>query len=156
MSAGFDSKQRQGDPMEALMSSISARRLAPAAALGALILLTAPAVAQLGTTGPAPTAPIPNDPDRNSPAHTVSFNVHVMLRPDLTATINNTARFKILRESAIRAFGQQNLTYVESLNPLEVIEAYTEKPDGRKLAIDPAHILTRDAATGLTAVYLRD
>ena len=138
------------------MSSISARRLAPAAALGALILLTAPAMAQLGATGPAPTTPIPNDPDRNSPAHRVSFNVHLMIRPDLTATINNTARFKILRESAIRALGQQNLTYVESLNPLEVIEAYTEKPDGRKLAIDPAHILTRDAATGLNAVYQRD
>jgi transglutaminase-like putative cysteine protease len=138
------------------MSSISARRLAPAAALGALILLTAPAVAQLGAAGPAPTTPTPNDPDRNSPAHKVSFDVHLTLRPDLTATIDNTARFKILRESAVRALGQQNLTYVESLNPLEIIEAYTEKPDGRKLAIDPAHILTRDAATGLNAVYQRD
>ena len=45
---------------------------------------------------------------------------------------------------------------MESLNPLEVIEAYTEKADGRKIAVDHATILTRDAATGLNAVYQRD
>jgi transglutaminase-like putative cysteine protease len=45
---------------------------------------------------------------------------------------------------------------VESLNPLEVIEAYTEKPDGRRIAVDKGNILTRDAATGLNAVYQRD
>jgi transglutaminase-like putative cysteine protease len=136
------------------MGSISARRFAPAAALGVVMQLTAPAMAQ--PVAPAPTTPAPNDPDRNSPANTLSLDVHMVIRPDLTATINGTARFKILRESAIRALGQQNLPYVESLNPIEVIEAYTEKPDGRKLAIDPAHILTRDAATGLNAVYQRD
>src|SRR5437016_4756797 len=122
MSGFFNcSLQRQDDSKEALMSSILARRLAPAALLGALLLLTPPAAAQLGATGPAPTTPVPNDPDRNSPAHTVSFDVRLTLRPDLTATIDNTARFKILRESAVRALGQQNLTYVESLNPLEII-----------------------------------
>src|SRR5262249_3967793 len=89
-------------------------------------------------------------------ANTLSLDVHMVIRPDLTATVNGTARFKILRESAIRALGQQNLPYVESLNPIEIVEAYTEKRDGRKLAIDPAHILTRDAATGLNAVYQRD
>ena len=36
------------------------------------------------------------------------------------------------------------------------IEAYTEKPDGTKVPVDPASILTRDAATGLAAVYMRD
>jgi transglutaminase-like putative cysteine protease len=138
------------------MGSISTRRIASAAAaFGALLLLATPAMAQPGGTAPAPTTRN-NDPDRNSPAHTLSFDVHVIVRPDLTATINSTARFKILRESAIRALGQQTLTYVESLNPLEVIEAYTEKPDGRRVAIDPANILTRDAATGLNAIYQRD
>ena len=136
------------------MGSISTRRIAPAAVLGVLMLSAAPAMAQ--PVAPAPTTPTPNDPDRNSPANTLSLDVHMVVRPDLTATITGTARFKILRESAIRGLGQQNLPYVESLNPLEVIEAYTEKPDGRKLAIDPAHILTRDAATGLNAVYQRD
>src|SRR5262245_42079303 len=137
------------------MGSISARRIA-AVALGAFMLLATPAMAQPGATAPVPTTPAPNDPDRNSPANTLSLDVQMVIRPDLTATVNGTARFKILRESAIRALGQQTITFVESLNPLEIIEAYTEKPDGRKLAIDPAHILTRDAATGLNAVYQRD
>jgi hypothetical protein len=54
------------------------------------------------------------------------------------------------------ALGQQNLTYVESLNPLESVEAHTEKLDGRKIMVEQSHILTRDAATGLNAVYQRD
>jgi len=142
------------------MGLISARRIAPAALgasiFGALILLAASAMAQPGGTTPAPTTPTPSDPDRNSPANTISFDAHMVIRSDLTATVDSTVRFKILRESAIRTLGQQNLTYVESLNPLEIIEAYTEKADGRKIAIDPAKILTRDAATGLNAVYQRD
>src|SRR5215470_19206676 len=136
------------------MGLISARHNAlAAAAFGVLLLLAAPATAQPGGTAPAPTTPNTNDPDRNSPAHTLSLDVHMTIRPDLTATVDGTTRFKILRESAIRALGQQTLTYIESLNPLEIIEAYTEKPDGRKVAINPANILTRDAATGLNAVY---
>src|SRR5262249_28701791 len=60
------------------------------------------------------------------------------------------------RESAIRTLAQQSLSFVESLNRLEVVEAYTQKADGRKIAVEPGNILTRDAATGLNAVYQRD
>jgi hypothetical protein len=134
------------------MDSISMRRIGPVmSAVGALTLLVASAIAQ-----PGPATPSPNDPDRNSPAHNMSQDIHMIVRPDLTATVNSTTRFKILRESAIRALGQQTVSYVESLNPLEVVEAYTEKADGRKLVVDPGNILTRDAATGLNAVYQRD
>jgi len=122
-------------------------------AIGALTMLVASAMAQPGPATPTPTT---NDPDRNSPAHNLSLDIHMIVRPDLTVTVNSTTRLKILRESAIRALGQQTVPYVESLNPLEVVEAYTEKSDGRKLFVDPANILTRDAATGLNAVYQRD
>ena len=136
------------------MESISALRIWLAAtALCGLLPLVEPARAQ-----PAPTPPAPSttDPDRNSPAYTASVDMRIAVRPDLTATTDSTVRFKILRESAIRTLGQQNLSFVESLNPLEVVEAYTEKPDGSKIAVDQSHILTRDAATGLNAVYQRD
>jgi hypothetical protein len=136
------------------MDSISKRRIGPLmSAIGALTLLVASAMAQ---PGPATPTPNTNDPDRNSPAHNMSQDIHMIVRPDLTTMVNSTTRFKILRESAIRALGQQTVPYVESLNPLEIVEAYTEKPDGRKLFVDPANILTRDAATGLNAVYQRD
>ena len=134
------------------MKSISACRIGFAAsALCGVVLLVAPATAQ-----PAPAPPAAADPDRNSPAYTASVDMHVVVRPDLTAAVVRTVRYKILRESAIRSLGQQNLSYVESLNPLESVEAYTEKPDARKIMVEQSHILTRDAVTGLNAVYQRD
>ena len=42
------------------------------------------------------------------------------------------------------------------MSTLEIVGAYTEKPDGRKIAVDPADIITRDAATGLAATIVRD
>src|SRR5262245_21601833 len=104
------------------MKSISARRIGFAAsALCGVVLLVAPARTQ---TVPAPPAA---DPDRNSPAYTAAVDMRIVVRPDLTAAVVNTVRYKILRESAIRSLGQQNLSYSESLNPLESVEAYTEK-----------------------------
>jgi transglutaminase-like putative cysteine protease len=133
------------------MKSISARRIGFAAsAFCAVVLLIAPATAQ-----PAP-APPATDTDRNSPAFTATVDMHIIVRPDLTAAIRNTVRYKVLREAAISRLGQQSLPYTESLNPLEVVEAFTEKADGRRIAIDPSLILTRDAATGLNAIYQRD
>ena len=137
-----------------MTGSISALRIwLVVTAFCGLLTLVEPAVAQ-----PAPTPPAPStsDPDRNSPAYTASVDTRIAVRPDLTAAIDTTVRYKILRESVIRTLGQQNLSFVESLNPLEVVEAYTEKPDGRKIAVDQSNILTRDAAAGLNAVYQRD
>jgi transglutaminase-like putative cysteine protease len=117
----------------------------------ALALLAKPAAAQSAEGVPSAGAA-----DRNAPPYTVTVDLRVVVHPDLSATIDNTVRYKVLRETAIRSLGQQNLSYVESLNPLEIIEAYTEKADGRKIAIEPTGILTRDAATGLNAIYQRD
>ena len=119
--------------------------------IGALMLLALSAQAQFDGSGR-----VASDPDRNSPSHTRSFDVHIVVHPDLTSTSTSTTRFKILRESAIRTLGQRSLSYLESLDTLEIIEAYTEKPDGRKSRVDPPRILTRDAATGLDGLYLRD
>ena len=108
-------------------------------------------VAQLELSGQAT-----DDHDRNSPAYTRSMEVHVAVRPDMSSTTDSTVRLKVLRESAIRTLGQQSLPYVESLSPLEIIEAYTEKADGTKVEVDEANILSRDAVTGFNAIYQRD
>lgn len=137
---------------ESGMASISKRSLGlVASTIGACILLALPLQAQPGGGGQAAI-----DSDRNSPSHTRILEAHVVLQPDLSFAVTSTVRLKILRESAIRTLGQQSLSYIESLETLDVVEAYTEKPDGRKLPVDPAKILTRDAATGLNAIYLRD
>src|SRR5258707_619450 len=91
------------------------------AALCVLVLPVAPASAQPASTPPAPAV---TDADRNSPPYTMAVDARVAVRADLTAAIDNAVRFKVLRESAIRTLGQQNLSDVGSLNPLEVVEAY--------------------------------
>jgi transglutaminase-like putative cysteine protease len=133
------------------MASISAQHvwLAAAAICGLVSLVEV-------THGQGAPAPSTADADRNSPAYTRSVDTRVVVQGDLTAVMVSTVRLKVLRESAIRALGQQTLSYVESLGLLEVIEAYTEKPDGRKVPVEDSSILTRDAATGLNAVYQRD
>jgi transglutaminase-like putative cysteine protease len=135
------------------MASVSARHLWLAAVICGFLSLVAPATGQLA---PAPPAPSTAEADRNSPAYTRSVETRVVVQGDLTAVMDSTVRLKVLRESAIRALGQQTLSYVESLGLLEVIEAYTEKPDGTKVPVEDSNILTRDAATGLNAVYQRD
>src|SRR4051812_9311709 len=81
------------------MASISTRRVwLVAAMLCGLGLLVEPAIAQ---PAPAPPAPSTTDADRNSPAYTASVDSHIAVRPDLTAAIDTTVRYKILRESAI-------------------------------------------------------
>jgi hypothetical protein len=136
------------------MGSIMLRSIRVAAT--ALVWLILPLVelvmAQPSATAPAP----PAASDRNSPAYTLSDDLHLTIRPDLMPAIDTIRRIKILRESAIATLGQQSLSYAESYNPTEVVEAYTEKADGRRIAVDQAHILTRDAATGLNATYQRD
>ena len=96
------------------------------------------------------------DADRNSPPYLASLESRVTIQPDLTAVTVTTARLKILRESAIRLMGQRSLTSLETTYPLEIVEAFTEKSNGTKVAVDETQIITRDAATGLNAVYQRD
>jgi hypothetical protein len=94
--------------------------------------------------------------DQNSPSYTRSIESKVSIQPDLTATVDRTVSIKVLRESAIAEVGQQELSYEESVDPLEIVEAYTSKLDGRRVDVDSSNILTRDEATGLNAVYERD
>ena len=118
---------------------------------GAILWSGDPAGAQSDVTGATA-----DGSDRNSPSYTRSMDVHVAVQPDMTSIVDSTVRLKVLRESAIRTLGQQNLSYVKSLGRLEIIKAYTEKADGTIVEVDEANILSRDAATGLNAIYQRD
>ena len=89
-------------------------------------------------------------------AFTGALDVTITVRADNTASKVETRRMKVIGVSAVQGAGQQNLSYIEGLQTLEIIEAYTEKADGTKIPVDPNTILKRDAATGLGAVYLRD
>lgn len=97
-----------------------------------------------------------DDEEEADPSASQSYVSHVVINPDLSSTIEERVSVKILRESAIENEAEQELRYQESIDPIEVLEAYTEKPDGRRIAVDLANILTRDTSSGVSRVYERD
>src|ERR1043166_6856576 len=100
---------------------------------------------------------VPAPAAREEPTtYTLAFDKTITLHADRTAESRSTTRIKILGESALRSAGQQTISYVEGMQTLDVVEAYTEKADGRRIAVDPASIMTRDEASGLNAINLRD
>jgi hypothetical protein len=116
-------------------------------------------------TGPAGAQPQPAPAAQASPAapvagaqapYAVQYQKHVVIRPDLTTTEVLTRRIKLLVPSAIQALSQEQLPFIDGMQTLEVLEAYTEKSDGRRIPVDPASIITQDPASGLQLTYLRD
>ncbi len=97
-------------------------------------------------------APSPNAP----PPFTTQLNGHLVVRDNRTATETTTKRIKILSQGVIQSLSQQPVQFVEGMQKLETLEAFTEKADGRHVAVDPANIITRDAASGLQATYASD
>jgi hypothetical protein len=90
------------------------------------------------------------------PPFALQYEGRITIRADRTATDVFTHRMKILTPSAIAAVSQQQLRFVEGMETLETLEAFTEKSDGTKVPVGPANIITRDAAQGLQATYMRD
>ena len=116
--------------------------------IGALCPTSALAQAQL--PGPAPVTPGPQAP------YALTYASRFTVRADKTATQISTVRYKILAPGAIQPLSQQRLSYVEGMERLETLEAYTEKADGTKVPVQPASIITRDGASGSVATYTRD
>src|SRR5215471_1907865 len=124
------------------------------------------AVAQLQQNGPAETTQGAQalENSQSAPAnsfgaqapYTTQYDGRLTIRADRTATMVVTKRLKVLIPAAIQALSQQQLLFIEGMQTLDVIEAFTEKPDGIRATVDPGNIITRDAASGLQATYLRD
>jgi Domain of Unknown Function with PDB structure (DUF3857)/Transglutaminase-like superfamily len=88
--------------------------------------------------------------------YAVQYDGRVTVRADRTATDTFTHRIKILTPGAIASVSQQQLRFVEGMEDLDTVEAFTEKPDGSKVPVGMANIITRDAASGLPGTYTRD
>lgn len=142
-----------------LAISIIAAGLAPAAALAQAPKAAAPLAGAATAAKPAKAAPkeaAPAEVRTEPPPFSLAFDRTIALHADRTADSVTTTRIRILGEAALRSMGQQTASYIEGMQTLDVVEAYTEKADGRRVAVDPASIITRDEASGLNAVYLRD
>ena len=110
---------------------------------------TAPALAQASLPAPA-------QPAMAQAPFAMTYSGRIVVRADRTATEVSTKRFKILAPGAIQPLSQQRVAFIEGMQKLETIEAYTEKADGRKVPVAPASIITRDASSGGEASFTRD
>ena len=109
-------------------------------------------------------APVSAQPDRSqqavtpnaTPPFTTELNGHLTIRDNRTATEVTTKRIKILSQGVVQSLSQQQVQFVEGMQKLETLEAFTEKADGRHVPVNSANIITRDAASGLQATYASD
>jgi len=129
---------------------LRAQLLARFAFINLAFLLFSPA-------GWAQTIPTPATPPiQDSSAFSVAFDAALKLNADRTAEYLETRRIKVLGVAALQQLSQQTVSYEEGRQRLEIVAAFTEKPGGRHVPVDPATVITRDGAAGLAAVYLRD
>jgi hypothetical protein len=129
------------------------RHVTPVVAASATVLLTFTvgadrvAAQQAGPAQVPQTAQVP---------YAIQYDARIVVREDRTATQTETKRIKILTPSAIAGISQQQIAFIEGMQSLDTVEAFTDKSDGSKVPVGAANIITRDAAVGLPATYVRD
>src|SRR5215831_9084514 len=133
-----------------------------AGSIAAVRLLTVALLALAGATllfGPASlaqTAPASAAAPQDAAAFSVGSDMAQTLHADKTAEFVETRRIKVLGVAALRQVAEQTVGYVEGMQSFEVVAAFTEKAGGTRIPVDPSTVITRDGATGLSGVYLRD
>jgi Domain of Unknown Function with PDB structure (DUF3857)/Transglutaminase-like superfamily len=123
--------------------------LLAAAALGGLETGAACAQGQGDKPVDAPHAAI-------QPPFSIQYEGHITVRADRTSTELSTKRIKILTSGAVQSLSQQQLQFVEGMETLQTVEAYTQKADGRRVPVGADNIMTRDGASNLQATYVPD
>ena len=79
-----------------------------------------------------------------------------VVQKDGSNRLNVDSVLLINEERAIKASAQRPVSYNRSLETLEVIEAYTHKPDGRKVMVDAAHIKEQQEQASAQAPMFQD
>lgn len=109
--------------------------------------------------GPASLAQTPSAPApaaQDAASFSLGFDVTLRLREDRSGEYLETRRIEVRGVAAPQRVAQQSQQYTEGMQDFEIVAAFTEKPDGKRIHVDPATVITRDPATGLGGVYLRD
>jgi transglutaminase-like putative cysteine protease len=138
---------------EDVMGDVPARLRGLAGSITAIVALLMP-VFVWAQDAALPDAAAPAQGDNTS--WSIAYDIDFAMAADRTAVRTQTTRVTVLSEGGVQGVGQQTLGVIEGMQTLEILDAYTQKKDGRKIAVDPATIITRDAASGLNAMYIRD
>ncbi len=83
----------------------------------------------------AATAPAPLD----VPVRSERLYVSYVIKPDGSQTQTREAALRILKQQAIEHSKQVSIGYSTSVERIEVLEAYTRKPDGRRIDVPRAN-----------------
>ena len=78
------------------------------------------------------------------------------VRADATYTLEQYTRIRVEDPEAARIVGQAPLQYSESLQSLEILEAYTTTHDGKRIEVTPDKILERQAPESSRAPTFSD
>ncbi|HEY4266335.1 MAG TPA: DUF3857 and transglutaminase domain-containing protein, partial [Micropepsaceae bacterium] len=93
---------------------------------------------------------------QNTPARVRLETTDVDVAPDGTATEINHRELQVFTAKAAMQLAQLPISYIETMQDIDVTEAYTLKGDGRKLAVDPSGILTQQAPQAANAPLFTD
>jgi len=78
----------------------------------------------------------------------------IVVAPDGSSTTAVHSEVQVLDQAIIAAVAQEKLAYIDALQDLEVKDAYTLKPDGRKLPLAPDAIVAQmGGSAGSAPVY---
>jgi transglutaminase-like putative cysteine protease len=95
-------------------------------------------------------------PENQWPARVIASDRQVEANLDGSWTAKTHLEIKILSPNAIPALGQPALGYRDQMQQLDISNAYTLKADGRKLAVAPDAILTRQNPASANSPLLSD
>ena len=96
------------------------------------------------------------DEPADEPPFAQQYESHVTVNADHTATEVFTEKIKVLTQSAIETVSEQQLIFIEGIETLDTVEAYTAKADGRRIPVPAKNILTQDASSDSPGTYYRD
>lgn len=80
---------------------------------------------------------------KDIPVSWLTESIDVTVRLDGTSTTLMESQTRPNNKAAIRTVGERRLTYDEQLDSVEILEAATVKPDGRRMAVPAGSIFTR-------------
>ena len=112
-------------------------------------LCSAAAAQTLAPTTPAQPAV------RDAAPMEIALDQSITVRADKSADVLTTRRVKVVSEAAEQLAGQYAQTFIEGMETLDIVKAYTVKADGREIPVEPSEIITRDGASG-NLFHLRD
>ena len=74
----------------------------------------------------------------------VSVITHLHVNKDGSSTEDMEVRKRVNTAQAIRGLGEQKISFVSTLETVEIVEAYTVRPDGSKIQVAKDKIRTQD------------